>query len=124
MYRIEQPAYFYLFIGLGLMVVFFIAVLWWKKSIQKQFAKSTMFRRLAPDYSPFKLSVKAVFLGLGIAFLILGLSNPKIGTKLKTMKREGVDIVFALDVSRSMDARDIAPSRLEKAKLLMKLLMQ
>ncbi len=118
MYRIEQPEYFYLFIGLGLMVVFFIAVLWWKKSIQKQFAQSTMFRRLVPNYSPFKLSVKAVLLGLGIAFLILGLSNPKIGTKLKTMKREGVDIVFALDVSRSMDARDIAPSRLEKSKLL------
>ncbi|MCB0454265.1 MAG: VWA domain-containing protein, partial [Aequorivita sp.] len=44
--------------------------------------------------------------------------NPKIGTKLETVKREGVDIVFALDVSKSMLAEDIAPNRLEKAKQL------
>jgi len=55
---------------------------------------------------------------LGLAFLILGLVNPKIGTKLETVKREGVDIVFAVDVSKSMLAEDIAPNRLEKAKRL------
>jgi Ca-activated chloride channel family protein len=44
------------------------------------------------------------------------LVNPKIGTKLKTVKREGVDVVFALDVSKSMLAEDIAPNRLEKSK--------
>ena len=48
----------------------------------------------------------------------IGLVNPKIGTQLKTVKREGVDIVFAIDVSKSMLAEDIAPSRLEKAKRL------
>jgi len=53
-----------------------------------------------------------------MAFLILGLVNPKIGTKLETVKREGVDIVFAIDVSKSMLAEDIAPNRLEKAKRL------
>ena len=51
-----------------------------------------------------------------ISFLILALVNPKIGTKLKTVKREGVDVVFALDVSKSMLAEDIAPNRLEKSK--------
>jgi Ca-activated chloride channel family protein len=55
---------------------------------------------------------------LGLSCLILGLVNPKIGTKLETVKREGVDIVFALDVSKSMLAEDIAPNRLEKAKRL------
>jgi Ca-activated chloride channel family protein len=50
--------------------------------------------------------------------LVLGLVNPKIGTKLETVKREGVDIVFAIDVSKSMLAEDIAPNRLEKAKRL------
>jgi Ca-activated chloride channel family protein len=53
---------------------------------------------------------------LGIAFLVISLVNPKMGSKLKTVKREGVDVVFALDVSRSMLAEDIAPNRLEKAK--------
>ena len=57
-------------------------------------------------------------LSLGISFLTLGLVNPKIGTQLETVKREGVDIVFAIDVSKSMLAEDIAPNRLEKSKRL------
>ena len=55
---------------------------------------------------------------LVIVFLVFGLVNPKIGTELKTVKREGVDIVFALDVSKSMLAEDIAPNRIFKAKRL------
>ncbi len=62
--------------------------------------------------------MKLFFLIFGLVFLILGLANPKIGTKLETVKREGVDIVFAVDVSKSMLAEDIAPNRLEKAKRL------
>ena len=57
-----------------------------------------------------------LFLILFILFSTIALVNPKIGTELKTVKREGVDIVFALDVSKSMLAEDIAPNRLEKAK--------
>ena len=53
---------------------------------------------------------------LALACLILGLVNPKIGTKTETVKREGIDIVFAVDVSKSMLAEDIAPNRLEKSK--------
>ena len=55
---------------------------------------------------------------LAIASLVVALVNPKIGTKLETVKREGVDIVFAVDVSKSMLAEDIAPNRLEKSKQL------
>ena len=53
---------------------------------------------------------------LALLFLVVALVNPKMGTKMKTVKRQGVDIVFALDVSKSMLAEDIAPNRLEKAK--------
>jgi Ca-activated chloride channel family protein len=55
---------------------------------------------------------------LAIASLVIALVNPKVGTKLETIKREGVDIVFAVDVSKSMLAEDIAPNRLEKSKQL------
>ena len=54
--------------------------------------------------------------------MIIGLVNPKIGTQLETVKREGVDIVFAIDVSKST-AEDIAPNRLEKAKRLVSALL-
>ena len=50
--------------------------------------------------------------------MIFGLVNPQIGTETETVKREGVDLVFAIDVSKSMLAEDIAPNRLEKSKEL------
>ena len=98
------------------MVVVFLLVLWWKKRTRRKFSDLNLLKKLAPNSSIFKSVVKLVFLLLGITFLIISLVNPKMGTKLKTVKREGVDIVFALDVSKSMLAEDIAPNRLEKAK--------
>ena len=64
------------------------------------------------------MSLKIIFLSSAIALLTLGLMNPKIGTQLETVKREGVDIVFAIDVSKSMLSEDVAPNRLEKTKRL------
>lgn len=62
--------------------------------------------------------MKVIVLSLAFACLVIALVNPKLGTKLETVKREGVDIVFAVDVSKSMLAEDIAPNRLEKSKQL------
>lgn len=90
----------------------------WKVRTQKKFGDLSLLKRLTPDKSNFKSSLKLIFLLLGLFFLIIGLVNPKIGTKLETVKREGVDIVFAVDVSKSMLAEDIAPNRLEKSKRL------
>ena len=77
-----------------------------------------LLKRLSPDQSLFKSVLKFITLSLGFICLIIALVNPKIGTSLQTVKREGVDIVFAIDVSKSMLAEDIAPNRLEKAKQL------
>ena len=116
MYKIEEPIYFYVFAMIPFLVVIFLTVLWWKKRTQKKFAHNALLEKLAPNTSTFKSVLKLIFLLLGISFLILSLVNPKIGVKLKTVKREGVDVVFALDVSKSMLAEDIAPNRLEKSK--------
>ncbi|WP_205860397.1 MULTISPECIES: VWA domain-containing protein [unclassified Polaribacter] len=116
MYKIEEPIYFSLLIIIPAMIVVFLLVLWWKKRTQKKFADLNLLKNLAPNSSTFKSVLKLVFLLLGITFLVIALVNPKMGTKLQTVKREGVDIVFALDVSKSMLAEDIAPNRLEKAK--------
>jgi Ca-activated chloride channel family protein len=116
MYKIEEPIYFYLFGIIPMIILVFLLVLWWKKSKQLKFSRSPLLKKLAPDVSVFKSTLKLVFFIIGISFLILALVNPKMGTQLKTMKREGVDVVFALDVSKSMLAEDIAPNRLEKSK--------
>ena len=75
-----------------------------------------MVKKLSPEKSVFKPVLKLVVVLLALVGLIFGLVNPKMGTKLETVKREGIDIVFAMDVSKSMLAEDVAPSRLEKSK--------
>jgi len=115
MIQLDEKIYFYLLAVIPLMIALFIAQQLWKKRVQRRFADPRLLKRLAPEMSP---GLKLLFLLAGLAFLILGLVNPKIGTRLETIKREGVDIVFAVDVSKSMLAEDIAPNRLEKAKRL------
>jgi Ca-activated chloride channel homolog len=116
MYQIEEPTYFIYLAIIPVLFVLFLLVLWWKKRTQKQFADTNLIQKLSPEQSTFKSFLKITVVCLGLAFLVVGLTNPKMGTKLETIKREGVDIVFALDVSKSMLAEDIAPSRLDKAK--------
>lgn len=116
MYQIEEPTYFYYLAIIPTIIVVFLLTFWWKKRAQKRFTDALLLEKLAPNASTFKSVLKLIFLAIGIGFLVISLVNPKMGTKLKTVKREGVDVVFALDVSKSMLAEDIAPNRLEKAK--------
>jgi len=118
MVQFDEKLYFYLLGLIPVIVLIFLLLQVWKKSKQREFADAKLLKRLAPEKSSFKSSLKLIFLLLGITFLTLGLVNPKIGTKLETVKREGVDIVFAVDVSKSMLAEDIAPNRIEKSKRL------
>ena len=118
MIQIDEKIYFYLLSIIPVMVVIYILLQIWKKRTQKKFATPNLLKRLSPNKSKFKSILKLIFFILGISFLVLGLVNPNIGTKLETVKREGVDIVFAIDVSKSMLAEDIAPNRLEKSKRL------
>tara|TARA_Y100001970_G_scaffold26648_1_gene32181 strand:+ start:1943 stop:2980 length:1038 start_codon:yes stop_codon:yes gene_type:complete len=118
MYQLEETFYFYLLILIPLLlVVFFYNRIWQKNIVNKHFNNKT-FKFLSPEFSSSKSLLKTVIKLVVILFLVFGLVNPKIGTELKTVKREGVDIVFALDVSKSMLAEDIAPNRIFKAKRL------
>ena len=118
MVQLDEKIYFYLLIIIPVIVVLFLLVLVWKKRTRKKFANTELLKRLTPNRSSNKGVIKLIVLIIGLALLIVGLVNPKIGTKLETVKREGVDIVFAVDVSKSMLAEDIAPNRIEKAKRL------
>jgi len=118
MYQLEQPIYFYALLAIPVLLVLMVLVLVWKRHTQKKFADRQLLEKLAPSQSPFKLVLKIIVLCLALTCLSFALVNPKVGTKLETVKREGVDVVFALDVSKSMLAEDIAPNRLEKSKQL------
>jgi Ca-activated chloride channel family protein len=118
MFQLENDIWFWLlFVPLGMLLLFLWTQLW-KKRTKRKFSDLKLLKRLSPDQSLFKSVLKFITLSLSFICLIIALVNPKIGTSLQTVKREGVDIVFAIDVSKSMLAEDIAPSRLEKAKQL------
>lgn len=118
MWELDNKKYFFLFIAIALMVLLFIADLLWKKKRQKDFASAKAMQILAPNRSKNKQIIKTVLYLVSLIAIVIGLVNPKIGTRIMTVKRQGVDIVFTLDVSKSMLAQDMAPDRLAKMKQL------
>lgn len=114
--QLDQPQYFYVLLLIPALVLLFLWNAFWKKRKQKEFADAPILALLSPEKSVFKPFLKLIVISLGILGVTLALVNPKIGTKIETVKRQGVDIVFAIDVSKSMLAEDVAPNRLEKAK--------
>ena len=118
MYQIDVFEYIYLLAVLPLLWISYGIFLRWKHKAQINFAQPELLQILSPNRSSFKPTLKIILLSFVLLFLVLGLMNPKIGTQLETVRREGVDIVFAIDVSKSMLAEDIAPNRIEKSKRL------
>ena len=116
MYQLDEISFIYL--GLIIPILFLVFLIfrrWQKKSISKYFDINTI-KFLSPEISNSKPLLKFIIISIALLMLVISLVNPKIGTELKTVKREGVDIVFAIDVSKSMLAEDIAPNRIIKSK--------
>ena len=116
MYELEEKSYLYFLIVIPILTLLFLYVQFWKRKKQKEFGDLELIKKLSPEKSIFKPILKIAVVLLALTCLIIGLVNPKIGTKLETVKREGIDIIFAIDVSKSMLAEDVAPNRLEKSK--------
>ncbi|WP_223551744.1 VWA domain-containing protein [Aestuariivivens sp. NBU2969] len=116
--QLEEKIWFWILGVIPIIVLCFLVLQLWKHNTQKKFADKTLLKRLSPNKSLFKSVLKIAVICLVFACIAIAMVNPKVGTKLETVKREGVDIVFAIDVSKSMLAEDIAPNRLEKAKQL------
>jgi Ca-activated chloride channel family protein len=116
MYELDESKYLYLFGIIPVLVLLFLYNLYWKRKKQREFGDTDLVKKLTPEKSVFKHTLKFIVLLLAFSCLIIALVNPKVGTKIETVKREGMDIVFAIDVSKSMLAEDVSPNRLEKSK--------
>ena len=118
MYELEEKIYLYLLFLLPIMAVLFCYNIFWQRKKQREFGDATLVKKLTPEKSFFKKVLKFSIVLVALASLAVALVNLKVGTKMETVKREGIDIVFAIDVSKSMLAEDVVPSRLEKTKQL------
>jgi Ca-activated chloride channel family protein len=116
MFRFEQPDHLYAAIILPILVVLFIIAMMARKRALARFGENSLIAQLMPKMSKYKHQVKFIFMILALAFLVVGWANPQWGSRKKKVKRKSVDVFIALDISRSMMARDIPPNRMERAK--------
>ncbi|MFH5831234.1 VWA domain-containing protein [Halalkalibaculum sp. DA3122] len=92
---------------------------WYQKKLterRKQFFSDELFRDLRTGFWRLGDRMKIITMLVGLTFLVLAIAGPKVGTQVREVKRQGVDLLIALDLSDSMNAEDVKPSRLEKAK--------
>jgi len=99
-----------------LLIIFFIIWIVWFLCSRKMKKNNLLSVRLSKNISPKKQMWKRRFRVFSLLFLIIAAAGPLIGTRVKPVERKGIDLVFAVDVSVSMNAEDIKPTRLEKAK--------
>jgi len=118
MVKLEHPEYLWILLLMPAMIGVLLIYRWWQLRAQKQFGVQNMLGQMAPGINKTRPYLKSIFVVLAVALLTLSLMNPKVGTQMETVKREGIDLVFAVDVSKSMLAEDVNPNRLEKAKYL------
>lgn len=116
MFRLENIEYLNLLAVIPVMVAVFMLASYFRKRAFLKFGEPSMLLQLSPQKSKYKHSLKFILLLIAIAFFIVALSNPQWGTKKEKINRQSIDVFIALDISQSMLAQDISPSRLERAK--------
>ena len=119
MFDLGNPQYQILLVLPLLVWVVYLIYKAWRKRKQLAFADAALLAQINPKQSNRKSAIKMVFQFFGLLTLVIGLVNPRIGTRLETITRKGVDVVFAIDVSKSMLAEDVAPNRILKAKQIL-----
>ena len=118
MFRFEDPVYLWLLVLIPVFaLVRFITFRNQKKKL-RMFGDPRLLKDLMPDVSRFRPMVKFWLLQAALALLIVMLARPQMGTKISQEKRTGIETIIALDISNSMRAEDIVPSRLDRSKMM------
>ncbi len=110
-----HPTYLWALAAAPLVVTLFLWAAWRRREALRRLGDPGLVIRLAP-VSTRRRRWKGGLVVLGVLFMAVALAGPRFGSRLREVKREGVDLVIALDVSLSMQAQDVAPNRLERAK--------
>ncbi|GHT64297.1 membrane protein [Bacteroidia bacterium] len=119
MFRFAHPEYLYLLVLLPVLLVLFLYSMYIKKRNLKRLGNMKILRGLMPDVALKKQHLKFWLLFIGLGLFLLVIAGPQFGSKLETVKRQGIEVMICLDVSNSMLSTDINPSRLDKSKLIL-----
>jgi Ca-activated chloride channel family protein len=122
-FRFQHIEFIWLFIVPGILVLLFVFLLIWKRQTKKRIGDKNLVNHLIRGFSPAKFNLKFVCVSVAFAAGILAAMNPRKAGTDESITRKGIDVVIAMDVSKSMLAQDLQPNRLERAKQLVLNLM-
>ncbi len=118
MLRFEDPIYLWMLLIIPILVLVRFIVWQKRKHNLRKFGDPSLLKEMMPDVSKYRPTIKFCLLLSAITILIFMIARPQVGSKISHEKREGIEVLIALDISNSMLAQDVIPSRLEKSKLL------
>lgn len=118
MFRFGEPLYLYLLLLIPLLIAGHYLTNYLRIKRLKRYGDMELLKALMPDVSKYRPEVKFWLMAGALALLIVTLARPQFGTKVDTRKRQGIEAIIAMDISNSMLAQDVTPSRLDKAKML------
>jgi Ca-activated chloride channel family protein len=116
MFRFEHNTYLFFLALIPLLAFFFFIAQRYRKKAMQRFGDARLMERLMPEMSRYKHELKFLLLSFCIATLVVAWANPQWGTKKEKINRKGIDLIIALDISESMLAEDVTPSRLLRAR--------
>lgn len=116
LFRFEHPEFLYGLLLLPVLTGIYFYHRWRRKIRLKRYGDLSLLQSLMPGVSVFRPGIKFVLRLLAFGILVLCLAGPQFGSRLEEVKRKGIEMVIALDVSNSMLAEDLSPNRLERAK--------
>jgi len=118
MFRFESATYLWLLLLVPIVLIIGFAAYRRRRANLKRFGELSLLARLMPDVSKYRPAVKFILVLSSLSLLIIALARPQMGMKLSQEERSGIETIIALDISNSMTATDVVPSRLDKSKLL------
>ena len=116
MFRFANGEYLYLLTLIPLLVVVLMFVAHRRKRLLQRFGNTAIVKELMPDFSKSRMRLKALLYLSALTLLIFAAARPQLGSKLREVKAEGVEMMLVVDVSNSMLAEDFEPTRLERTK--------
>lgn len=118
MFRFESPIFLYLLVLIPILVVIRLLAIRNRRKKLRKFGDPQLLKELMPDVSRMRPEVKFWLMLGALTLLIVMLARPQMGTRISHEKRNGIETIITMDISNSMLAEDVAPSRLDKSKML------
>jgi len=124
MFRFENPEYLWLVSIVIVLALIYIVQYFKRKSSLRKFGDPNLLYQLMPDVSRWRRLIKFLLLELSLVFMIIMLARPQEANQISEEKRSGIETMIAIDISNSMLAEDVTPSRLDRAKMLVEGLVE